>query len=179
MEPGLDLAAAVQSFSKTLLDYEKAANKIGEEALNKKGKDVVIKTISKTPKASASGIRGELGRDGLAYRLVKKTGKTRAQIAAAVRKLIAARARSASYIRAGFYKALSVLGGRGGWVRGGGMADKSTGTRATTFDLKVTIVNRTVGAAKVAGTALAQALDEVTADMMVYIQRKLAERWGR
>lgn len=135
--------------------------------------------IARTEKANAAKIRAALKADGLAYRLIKKTGLTREQIKKKAEALIAMRVRIVGYIKAGWYKASQAFGGRGGKVKPGGLAAQGEGRRAKPSNLTATLTNKTIGAVEVSGPALAKAMDEKRRDMLVYIARKLRQRWGK
>lgn len=159
--------------------YADLSSKGAAEAINKKAKDVCIRAIAQTPMADKGAIRTSLQTDGMAYKLVRKTGLTKAQIKQKAAALIRARTGSVRYIKAGWYKAAQVFGGRGGKTRPDGLADKGTGSKASPRDLTAIMENKAFGATEVGQEALSKAVDSVRKDMMVYIARKAREAWGR
>jgi L,D-peptidoglycan transpeptidase YkuD (ErfK/YbiS/YcfS/YnhG family) len=175
----MDFSRTERRFRQTLRQYAEVSKKETSEVINKKGNQLMRITMARTEKASASKIRAELNQNGLAYKLINKTGMKRAEIAAKVKKFISARARSAGYIRAGWFPAARIFGLRGGKNHPGKSAEKGTGKRATPKSLEATIENVTHGAVKVSGPALAEAMEIVRKDMIVYLGRKLRNRWGR
>jgi hypothetical protein len=179
MKPRIDFGQSSKAFSKTLRRYADLSSKGAAEAINKKAKDVCIRSISQTPMADKGAIKTTLQADGLAFKLVNKTGLTKDQIKQKAAALIRARTGSVRYIKAGWYKALQVFGGRGGKTRPDGLADKGTGSKASPRDLTAVMENKAFGATQVGGDALARAMDSVRKDMMVYIQRKAREAWGK
>jgi hypothetical protein len=184
MKPVADFKAAEKAFAATLRQYSSFSKLTAAEAINKKAKDVAIRTISRTTKADAAKIEATLrgpGRGGgtLVYRLFDKTGMTRAEIKAKAQRLIRARKSAVGYIRAGWYKAAQAFGARGGKIKEGGLAAAGRGVKATPSKTEALLENKALGATEVSGPALAAALDSVRADMMVYIARKLREKWGK
>jgi hypothetical protein len=175
----IDFAKAERDFSKAMRQYAELSKKEVSEAINKKAKDVAIRAIKYTPRADKSAIESQLRANGLAYKIIKKTGLTRKQIKAKAERLIRLRKRSVGYIRAGWYKAAQAFGARGGKTRPGKRADAGTGKRATPSKTEAVMNNYTKGATTVSGNALARAMEEVRKDMMVYIGRKLGEKWGK
>jgi hypothetical protein len=184
MKPKADFSKAAADFAKTMREYQRLSKREAADALNKKAKDVAIRTISRTPKADKGAIEASLrgpGRGGgtLVYRLFQHKGMTRMMADDQAKRFIKARQASIAYIRAGWYKAAQMFGARGGRVRPGGLAEKGSGTKATPGNLTAILENKTVGAEKISGPALSKAMDEVRKDMLVYIARKLREGWGK
>jgi len=175
----IDFAKGERDFSKAMRQYAELSKKEVSEALNKKAKDVAIRAIKYTPKADKGQIEQQLRTNGLAYKLIKKTGLSKKQIQQKAERLIRARKRSVGYIKAGWYKAAQVFGGRGGRTKSGGLAEQGTAKKATPSKTEAVMNNYTKGATKVSGQALARSMDEVRKDMMVYIGRKLKEKWGK
>jgi hypothetical protein len=177
MEPRMDFNDSSRNFSATMRQYLQISRRVPKDEINRRAKNVCLKSIRYTEKADKKEIKSALTTNGLAYKLVKKTGLNRKQIKAKVAKFIRARMSSASYIKAGWYKAAVVFGGRGGKLKPGKRADQGTGEKATDSKLTATMTNMAVGATKISGPALAKAMNEEGADMLKYIQRKLAEGW--
>jgi hypothetical protein len=175
----IDFAKAERDFAKAMRQYAELSKKEVSEALNKKAKDVAIRAIKYTPKADKERIEQQLRANGLVYKLVKKTGLTKKQIQQKAERMIRARKRSAGYIKAGWYKAAQVFGARGGRTKAKGLAAQGTASKATPSKTEAVMNNYTKGATKVSGQALARSMDEVRKDMMVYIGRKLREKWGK
>lgn len=175
----IDFRKAERDFARAMRQYTELSKKEVAEAINKKAKDVAIRAIKYTPRADKAAIEAQLRANGLVYKIIKKTGLTRKQIKAKAERTIRLRKRGVGYIRAGWYKAAQAFGARGGKVRPGKLADKGTGKRATPSKTEAVMNNYTAGASVVGGMALARAMEEVRKDMMVYIARKLSERWGK
>lgn len=179
MTPGINFRDTERAFSKTLREYTRLSSKSVPEAVNRTAKDVAIRTIKETDKAEASEIRSALKTNGLAYKLINKTGLKAAEIKKKAEALIRARVRSAGYIRAGWYKAAQAFGGRGGKTKPGGLAEQGKGTKATERTQTATLENKTVGAPEVSGPALARAMESKRKDLLVYIAKKLRKGWGQ
>lgn len=179
----VDFKKAEREFTRTLRQYTELTSKDVADAINKKAKDVAIRTISNTPKADPAKIESELrgpGRGGgqLVYRLFNHRNMTREVAADQARRIIRARMTAVAYIKAGWYKAAQAFGARGGKTRAG-WTRAGSGKRATATKPEAVLTNRTIGATLVSGPALAAAVESVRADMMIYIKRKLSERWGQ
>lgn len=178
MNPKIDFRQAEAKFSATIREYLEYSKKEATSELNRRAKNVILKSISRTKKAERAAVKAALETDGLAYKLIKKTGLTRPEIKRKARALISARLKSLGYIKAGWYKAAQAFGGRGGKTKPGGLAEQGKGTKATERKLTATFENLAVGATEVGQDALAAAMDAERADMMTYIARKLREKWG-
>ena len=192
MKPKADFSKAQAAFARTMREYQRLSSKEAADALNKKAKDVLLGNskagvtgvIKRTPKADKAAIESQLrgpGRDGgqLVFRLFNHKGMTRMMADDQAKRFIRARQAAVAYIKAGWYKAAQAFGGRGGKVRAGGLAEQGRGTKASPGNLTAILENKTVGAEKVSGPALARAMDEVRKDMLVYIARKLRQGWGK
>lgn len=189
----MDFSKTERDFASAMRQYTKLTSKTSEEALNKAAKDVlsgnskggVTGTIKRTAKADAKKVRAYFtgpGRDGkgsLAYRMVAKQGLKREEIEALVKKFIAAHTRSVGYIKAGWYKAARVFGGRSGRVSELGKAAEGKGKKATSWTLTATMSNHATGATEISGEALAKSMEEKRKDLLVYIADKLSKGWGR
>lgn len=168
-----------KAFAKTLADTVKFSSRRAPEVINHIAKDVAIGAIRYTDKASPSKIRANLKKDGLVYRLIRKTGLTREQIKLKAEAFIRARIRSIGYIKAGWYRAAQTFGARGGKVKPGGLADQGRGQKATSRNMVATMENHAVGAVEVSGKALGKAMDERRGQMMKRLQKKLGDSWGK
>lgn len=175
----IDFAKTERDFAKTMRQYTALSKDLVSDAINKKAKDVAIRSIKYTTRADRAAVEAQLRANGLVYKIIKKTGLTRKQIKAKAERLIKARKRSVGYIRAGWYKAAQAFGARGGKTHPGKLADKGTGKRATPSKTEAVMTNYAKGATTISGPALARGMDEVRKDMMVYIARKLREKWGK
>lgn len=175
----MDFGKSSASFSRVMRKYAETSSKGAEEAINKKAKQVCFMAIRETPKADKGAIQTQLEANGLVFRILKKRGLNKAEIAKKAKALIRARKASVAYIRAGWYKAAQAFGGRGGKVKPGGLAEQGSGTKATARKLEATMTNRAVGAPAVGGDALDKAMDHVRKDMMEYLAKKLRAGWGK
>lgn len=183
----IDFGKAERQFAAAMKLYAKVSKKEVADALNKKAQQVIkgyadagiTGVISRTPVADPMRIEQQLRANGLVYhKLIKKQGKKRKAIEKEAEKIIKARMKSAGYIRAGWYKAARAFRVRAGRTRKG-WASAGYGVKATPNKTEALIVNKAIGAVKVAGHALALSMNEARKDMMKYIARKLGEKWGR
>tara|TARA_R110000765_G_scaffold47794_4_gene98016 strand:+ start:4282 stop:4830 length:549 start_codon:yes stop_codon:yes gene_type:complete len=179
MKSQMNFGKSSASFSKAMRRYAKKSSKGAAGSLNNKAKSVCLRSIRETPKAAKSEIRASLKAGGLVYRLINKKGLTRAEIKLKAAAFIRARTQSSAYIKAGWYKAARVFGGRGGKLRDGTLAGKGSGKKATERKLTATMTNRTFGAPKVGTEALHKAMDHVRKDMLVYLAKKAQRDWKR
>jgi hypothetical protein len=175
----IDFSKTEKQFSKTMKQYAELSRKEVSEAINKKATDVAIRAIKYTPRADKQKIESDLRANGLVYKLIKKTGLTRKQAQQKAERMIRRRKASVGYIRAGWYKAAQAFGARGGKTRPNKLAAKGSGIKATRSKTEAILNNAAFGAPNVGIYALARAMDEVRKDMMVYIGRKLKEKWGK
>lgn len=169
-------------FRLALRAYKAATQKDSVAVLNRAAKNVAFRAASFTPKGNAAKIRRDLMSDphlryALTSILLKKKGRGRLpspQFQKEVDKLLAKRARSANYLRAGWARSIQDLGGsfRGVKFRGA----SGFGNKATVNRLLAEIVNTTVhgdiasvqGAELIGGEALQKAVAFVAADMIQF-----------
>lgn len=166
------------------------------DILNRAGRDVCLKSIKYMPRADAAEISAALKSNGLVFKLLqspnfqhrlprKLAGKafakrSRAELIADAKTLIASRRRSRAYIAAGWIKAAQTFGAaKNRKVSDRGEAGKGYGKRATAGNLAAMGANLATGAIKVGPPSLQQSLDEVGNDMKAYGERKLAGNWNR
>ena len=171
--------AAEKAFQGTVREYLRYSKKECSSELNRRARNILMKAVRATPRADRSKVKAALEANGLAYKLIRKTGLKRKEIKAKAKRLISRRLASVGYIAAGWYKALQAFGGRGGKTKEGGLAAAGTGKKSTPSDLKAVFENKAAGAPHIGHQPLADAINEERADMLVYIARKLREGWGR
>jgi hypothetical protein len=177
-----------KEFRDALGQYQKASGKTFAEVINKKAKDVALRSVQFTPKARLNKIR-KYEPNGRSYarkllharatqgtRLGKaKKGEGNKPLA---EKLYKSRLQSRGYIAAGWIKAARELGAppsRGvAKLQKGGRANKGGAKPANPSKLFCDILNMSIGAETVGLEPLQRALDFVKKDMQQYIDRKLA-----
>jgi len=143
-----------------------------------------------TPKVVRADIRSEIAKEGIAFRLLanpnvrkpKKLagwvskGHTRAEIRAAARTFVNARISSGASIATGWIQVgreLGVVSKKR--VSKTGLPGQSTATKATPRSLQSVLVNRARGADKAGKAALQMAVNNASADMLGYAERKMAK----
>ena len=184
----LDVEILDDEFRRALKQYQQASNKTFSEVINKKAKDVALRSVQFTPKARLNKIR-KYEPNGRSYarkilharatmgtRLGKaKKGEGNKPLA---EKLYKSRLQSRGYIAAGWIKAARDLGApppRGiAKLQKGGRANKGKAIKATPAKLFCDIFNMSIGAETVGLEPLKRALDFVRKDMQKYIDRKMA-----
>lgn len=178
-----DFKLNAKPFQGALREYGRATNKDAADILNRAGRNVALRAVQLTPKATAAKIRAELAANNRAiYATIRRLkragvpqrGMSRTRFAEEINKTIAARRRSAAFVSSGWFPALADLGGRSRAATGS--AAKGSGKRATERHLLAVLINAATGANKVGREALQQAVDFVARDMLAYAQKKLADR---
>jgi len=197
--PTMKLTADLRAFSAALRKVKEVTRKEEADIVNKALKDVAFRAASFTPKAQASIIRNRLLSDGLLPALAsiacnKKYGKNmkgarawgKAEHAAMMLNILAARRRGIGALRAGWIPAILKFGGkyRGAKLKPGGSASHGTASKATIANLSGFIENAvevhdhagrsyTADEIRVATLALQNAVAFVTRDRENYAQRKI------
>ena len=164
--------------------------------VNKASKNVCLRAVQFTPKASAAKIRSDLTTNGLALRLLQSPAMqgrlprklqgftrgthTKAQLDEAARQLVGRAVQSVAYIKAGWVKAAQAFGGATrSKVSDKGLAGQSYGKPASVARPVAEGGNAARGAVKVGTPALQQALNFVGKDLVPDAQKTMATAFNR
>lgn len=179
-----DFKLDLREFQAALREYGKATKKDCADILNRAGRNVALRAINLTPKATAAKIKADLAANNNAIRAtirrlkakgIPQKGMSRARFALEIKKTIGLRTRSARYVSVGWFKAYEAFGGPSRKVSSKGFAAAGTGKKATANHLVAELTNAATGADKVGAEALQAAVDFVAHDMLEYAYKKLAD----
>ena len=165
------------------------------EVLNHASRNVCLRAIQFTPAADKDAIQAQLASNGLVFKLLqspafqdrlprKLAGKafakrSRAELIADAKTLIALRKRSIKNIAAGWIKAAQAFGGgKNRKVSDKGNTGKGYGKRAKENALEASGVNAANGAPKIGAKPLQEALNFVGKDMLTYMPKKIVKVWN-
>lgn len=163
-----------------------SVNDVGRDltdVLNRAGRNVAIKAIQKTPRASASKIAAVTDAQ-LAGRIHKRARRKgvkikRADMAKYIKRERARMKSSVGYTAGpGWNNAARAFGGRGVKMQKGfqkSQARKGRGRKARVMSLVAELANTTPAAKKVGAGALQDAINHAAADLVSYGQKKLAK----
>ena len=177
-----------REFTAALRQYEIATRKDEATIVNRAARNVVLRAMSFTPKATGAKIRSELRSKGdMVARIINARARakgrkppSRAEMPAAIERFITKRARSAGYIRAGWIKAAQAFGAAaGGRVSEKGNAARGYGRRATASRAFAEIVNTANESLRFGADALQRAINFVAKDMKSFAERKMSQTANR
>lgn len=174
---------------RALQDYAKATKKDEAEILNRAGRNVAIKAIQRTKKASKERIKQDMLKDKRAIRqavvALQAKGKkvTRKSVGTMARKITASRVRASGYTAGpGWSNAAKAFGGRGvktdkRFPRS--LAKHGSGKKATPRKLLAMLTNTAPAASKEGFVGLQRAINETAIDMKSHAAKKMKQTAAR